>query len=225
MSIRERLLDTLTGLALIGGIVTAVIVIRREVVSRGPAPTATGEPRKVENWKQYIGTGRLVGPASAPLKLVEFADFQCPACKMFHTLFQTLRSDYPNDVAISYHYAPLSYHKMAYPAARAAECAAEQGQFGRYHDLLFVRFDSLRFEAFHEIAREAGVPNLAQFDTCNARTDSIPRINADRALAFDTLHIQGTPTMLVNGRMYAFAPPVSELKSMIEEARSSVSKR
>lgn len=49
-------------------------------------------------------------------------------------------------------------------------------------------------------------------------TDSVPRINADYAIAFDSLRIQGTPTTIINGKLYAFAPTLSELKKMIEEA-------
>jgi protein-disulfide isomerase len=225
MSVRGRLSDAFTIAALGGSLVTAAIVVRREFFPRETQQTDSAKPTPVPNWEKYIGTGRLVGRPSAPLKLVEFADFQCPECRSLHRILQQLNAEFPGQIAISYHYVPLRYHPLAYPAARAAECAAAQGRFEAYHDILFSRFDSLRADSFNEIATEAGVPDTKQFAACASRTDSVPRISADRTLAMDTLHIIGTPTVIVNAMMYAFAPPLGELRRMVKDARSHASAR
>jgi hypothetical protein len=98
-------------------------------------------------------------------------------------------------------------------------------RFEAYHDIPFSRFDSLRADSFNEIATEAAVPDTKQFAACASRTDSVPRISADRTLAMDTLHIIGTPTVIVNAMMYAFAPPLGELRRMVKDARSHASAR
>lgn len=219
MSLRERFLDALTVTALGASVVTGVVVVRRELLagSRNPAPSVA--PTKVRDWEKYLETGRLVGEPTAVLKLVEFADFQCPACRALNRMVKQLSKEYPGKIAVSYHYVPLPYHAMAYPAARAAECAADQGRFEAYHNILFEKFDSLETVSFNALAKEVGVPELEKFAACNARTDPIPRVDSDRALALDTLQIKGTPTVIVNGLMYSFAPPLPELRKMAENAR------
>jgi protein-disulfide isomerase len=187
------------------------------------APPAAGDanaPRPIANWEQYIPTGRLVGPRNAPLTLVEFADFQCPACKTLHDQLRALQTEYPGVLAISYHYVPLPYHTMAYPAARAAECAAEQGRFEPYYDKLYENTHALGEVSFSGLAVQAGVPDIKKFDACAAKTEAVKRIDEDRDLAMGTLQIRGTPTVIVNGQMYFYAPKMPVLRQMIEEARS-----
>lgn len=224
MRVRELFLDVLTGAALISCVVTVALVVKRELSAK-PAQSADVKARPVKDWETYIPTGHLVGPLKAPVVLVELADFQCPACRSLHNLLQKMQADNPGKLAISYHYAPLSYHPLAYPAARAAECAAEQGRFEAYYDILFSRFDSLSTDSFVNLAAKSGIPDLSSFKRCAARTDSVQRINAGLALAFDTLHITGTPTVLLQGMMYNFAPPLDELRRIIKTTSSSESQQ
>jgi protein-disulfide isomerase len=236
MSTRDTVVTTLIALAVAGAVVTGGLVLQRNRAAQevpvqsspqaatnaapNAAPAAPESPKPVTNWEQYIPTGRLIGPKNAALTLVEFADFECPACKTLHDRLKELRTQYPRDFAISFHHVPLHYHEMAYPAARAAECAAEQGRFEAYHDKIFENAESLKGVSFRNLAVEAGVPDLKKFSACAARTDPVKQIEDDRGIAFGTLQITGTPTVLLNGRMYSYAPNNSELKQMIEEARS-----
>jgi protein-disulfide isomerase len=87
------------------------------------------------------------------------------------------------------------------------------------HDKLFEAFAGLDTVSFAPLARQAGVPDIAAFSRCVARTDSLARVSRDLAAALDTLHISGTPTVLVNGKLYPFAPKLAELKKMIQDAR------
>lgn len=235
MSARDVVVPVLIGLAVCGAVVTVGLVIqsRRASLPEAPAPAnvqpavvppaATGDPnapRPISDWEKYIPTGRLVGPRNAPLTLVEFSDFQCPACKTLHDQLNALRSEYPGALAISYHYVPLPNHAMGYPAARAAECAAEQGRFEPYYDKLFENARSLATVSFSNLAVAAGVPDMKKFEACAARTDPVQRIETDRELAFGTLQIRGTPTVIVNGTMYFYAPKMPALRQMIEEAQA-----
>lgn len=141
MNVRERFLDALSIVAVAASVVTASVVVWGRLDR--PTEGSRQKPTTVAHWERFIPTGRLVGSPDAPLKIVEFADFQCPACRALHGIFQQLAADNPGKFSVSYHYVPLRYHRMAYPAARAAECAADQGKFAAYHDLLFSAFDSL----------------------------------------------------------------------------------
>ena len=222
---RTRALDVLTVLVVGCAILTTGVVIKREMNAAAPARASSDGPTPVENWEQYIATGRLIGKPDAPLKIVEFADFQCPACRALHLLLFRLRKERPNDFAISYHYVPLPYHAQAYPAARADECAFEQGRFEEYHDGLFANFDSLSQALFVKIARDVQIPDTQRFGRCLASNDSVPRVNSDRRVALEKLHIRGTPTTLVNGQMYTFAPSFGDLERMINEAKANANRK
>lgn len=236
MAARNVAVPILLGLAVFGAVVAGGLVFQRSraqapeapVVAAAqpnaetPPPRAVAKegPRAVPDWQKYIPTGRIIGPSNAALTLVEFADYQCPACKTLHDQLTELRSQYPKDLAISYHYVPLPYHEMAYPAARSAECAADQGWFEPYHDALYANPELIEEGNFRSIARQAKVPDLQKFSKCVARTDPVARIESDQSTALGTLSISGTPSVLVNGMMYLYAPSMDDLKQMIEAARA-----
>lgn len=82
------------------------------------------------------------GDAAAPVTVVEYADFQCPACGVFFsTLEPGLIKDYidTGKVKLAFHDFPLSQHKNAIPAAEAARSAGDQNAFWPMHDLLYAR--------------------------------------------------------------------------------------
>ena len=222
---KTKALDVLTLIGVACAILTTGVLIKREMATPAAAVATSEGPTPVENWEQYVVSGRIIGKPDAPLKIVEFADFQCPACRALHILLSRLRKERPDDFAISYHYVPLPYHAQAYPAARAAECAVEQGRFEEYHDGLFAHFDSLSQAVFVKIARDVHIPDLQQFEWCLASKDSVARINSDRKVALERLHIRGTPTTLVNGQMYTFAPTVGDLQRMIDDAKANATRK
>ena len=225
MRVREALLNTLLISACLSSVVTAAVVVRRQIATpTAGGPNSPTPPRPIDNWKDYVEGGRRIGPDNAALTIVEFADFQCPACRGFHAVIERLRAEYPNDFAVSYRYFPLSYHRRAYASARASECAAQQGRFEAFHRALFDSFDSLDTVSFEPLARKAGVSDIARFNSCASSSDPVPRIERDLAIGRDSLRLTGTPTVLANGKMYVPAPLPSELKRMIEDARKSRSR-
>lgn len=223
MKIRETLLNALVALACLSSIVTAAVVAKRETSPAAPrtaaAPGSPALPTPVENWKDFLADGHRVGPHDASLTVVEFADFECPACRGLFQSFERLRADYPEDFAIVYRHLPLPYHARAYPAARASECAAAQGKFEAYYRELFTGFDSIATLSFTAAARRAGVADIDQFTACVENAEPVPSIDRDFALAKDSLGARGTPTVLVNGMLYTPAPPEGDLRRMIEAAR------
>lgn len=80
------------------------------------------------------------GSENPKVIIVEFSDFQCPACAGFTPFMEQVLNDYPENVALQYRHFPLDMiHPYADAAARAAEAAAAQGKFWEMHDLLFER--------------------------------------------------------------------------------------
>jgi protein-disulfide isomerase len=82
---------------------------------------------------------RQKGELSAPVKITEFSDFQCPQCAKVQSTLKELLKPYEGTVAFVFRHFPLKGHKWSFLSARAAECAGAQGRFWEYHDLLFAQ--------------------------------------------------------------------------------------
>lgn len=205
-----RLLDAV--LAACAVIVTCVMLAG--LVSKRKVPADAGN-RVVSDWQKYVATGRTFGGDSAKVKIVEFGDFECPVCRSFTlNVLAGVMANHPNDVSLTYHYWPLSYHRFAMPAARAAECAAEQDRFQQFHDRLYQSQDSLGLKTFFEFAKETGVPDLKMFMECMKSSEPTAAIARDTKMA-EALHLEGTPSILVNGTLYATIPDSAELERMV----------
>ena len=106
-----------------------------------PSTLATAaQSRSLDEVLATLGKGPTLGPASAPVTIIEFSDFQCGYCKKFwaDTLPELKKSYFDKGTArfVFRHFAILGKHSEQ--AALAAECAAEQGQFWNYHDMVFA---------------------------------------------------------------------------------------
>ncbi len=196
----------------------------RDSLHKPPAGDATRGPTtpvQVPDWRQYAAVGHRMGPANAPVTIVEFADFECPVCRKFELgPLRYIRNKYPNDVQVVFRNWPLSYHRFAYPAARAAECAGAQGQFEAYHDALYQKQDSLGLKSFMSFARDAGVADTGAFATCASRTGPVIAIDIDSAAA-RKLGGRGTPTLLINGLRLPGAPDSASLNRLVIAAIKS----
>jgi protein-disulfide isomerase len=127
-----------------------------------------------------------------------------------------LLDQYPDEVALVYRHLPLPYHRYAYDAARAAECAAVQGRFWDFHERLFTEDDWLG-DAFLRFAEESGVADLREFRRCASMRDPVERIEEDLAAATG-LSIPGTPGLIVNGVLLGRVPSFNELAALVDGA-------
>lgn len=84
-------------------------------------------------------TKNSIGDPNSSVKIVEFADLQCPACRTAQPIIKNMLEKHKNQVYFVWRYYPLSTHKNARPAARAAEAAATQGKFWEMTDILFTK--------------------------------------------------------------------------------------
>lgn len=221
MNIRSKW-DTPTIALVVCAVLMVAMVARREFfaprVAAGRAPA--GPPIAVPSWEAITDSGHRMGPPNAVVKILVFADFECPACRGFATsTLAEVRRAYPNDVAVYFRHWPLSYHKFALPAARAAECAAKQGRFEAIHDVLYAKQDSLGLKSFQSFALEAAVPDAPAFEACNSDVTIPTRVTGDATTARQ-VGGTGTPTVIVNGWLQRVPPDRAFLDSVVVAARN-----
>lgn len=137
------------------------------------------------------------GPADAKVTVVEFSDFQCPACKQAHYKMPALFEKYGDKIKFVYRDFPLlGKHEDALPAAIAASCAGDQGKYWEMHDMLF-KAPSLKENDFKSFASALKLDG-GKFDTClkDPARDAEVRKDMDDGRAYG---VNSTPTFYVNG--------------------------
>jgi protein-disulfide isomerase len=161
-------------------------------------------------------TGPARGPATAPVTIVEFADFQCPYCKRAESSLHALLAQYPGKVRIVFRNLPLTQlHPQAESAAEAAVCADRQGKFWEMHDAMYADQGSLTPDALKDTAKRLGL-NLGQFSACLSAGAPAATLDADARAAQD-LGLSGTPYFFINGRPVDGNVPLEKFQSIIAE--------
>lgn len=159
------------------------------------------------------------GPANAKVTIVEWSDFQCPACKAYAPVVNAIALMYPNDVRIVYKHFPLkSIHLRAEIAARAAVAASMQGSFWEMTDKLFAGQETWTkergTETFEKYAQELGlIADRFKQDLDSDASKSM--VNEDYNQGLD-LGINSTPTFYVNGKKIQNPDSVDAFKAIIE---------
>jgi protein-disulfide isomerase len=208
-------LDTvLTVLLVTCAVITTGVVIRREFFVPAPVRMPPEQrPTLIQDWHSYLDRGVQMGRKDARVQLIEFADFECPFCSNFHKTLKGAAQKYPGQIALAYVHFPIQGHRFAMPAARAAECANDQGRFEAMYDQLFEGQDQFGLKPWEDYAAVAGVPDITAFDACIKKTDPIPRVEEGKALGAK-LDVQGTPTIIINGWKLGRPPNAVELEGM-----------
>lgn len=194
-------------------------MIARQRLFPPAAPVPPGRAlREVADWTGYGAVGHRIGSPQALVTIVEFADFECPVCRVFtNGALKAARAEFGDTVAVVFRHMPLSNHKLAYPTARAAECASSEGRFEAFHDAVYSHQDSLGILPISEFARRAGVRDMRKFELCNGSSERVPAIDVDVAAA-KALGASGTPTLLINSVLVPGAPDSSRLVEFIRKA-------
>jgi protein-disulfide isomerase len=208
-----------TGALVVCALLVTGLTVRREFGHSGsdPASRAAADGVEQRDWLAFAGEGHPVGPSGAPVVMVLFSDFQCPACRTMEQRIVGVRKQVAQPFTVVFRHLPLPIHPMAPAAAQAAECAGLQGRFEPMKNALFHNQPVLGVAEWKEIAREATVPDLAEFDRCRSSGGGAARIRAD-SIAAARLNAKGTPTVLIDGRRYDGTPSQAQLQSLIEEA-------
>jgi protein-disulfide isomerase len=174
-----------------------------------------------------IGNKPAMGSESAPVTVVEFADYQCPYCLRFtKTTFPSLKQDYIDTgkvrwVALN---LPLPFHKDARKAAQAAHCAGEQGKFWEMREELFKNPKKIAAEDLPEHAASVGV-DVKAFNACMASDRHMTEIDQDAKDA-SAARLTGTPSFIIGktasdkitGQVIIGAQPLNAFNAAITKA-------
>jgi protein-disulfide isomerase len=145
---------------------------------------------------------RLHAKGSGSIEIVEFSDFQCPACMSIQAPLQELLTKYGEKISFVYRHFPLTtIHPFAMQAAYASEAAGKQGKFFEMHDMLFARQASWSTSnpesTFVTYAKELGL-DTERF-VSDMKSKEVKDIVSNDSLAATRFRIRGTPTFFVNG--------------------------
>jgi protein-disulfide isomerase len=201
------------------GIVTVIIIIAGAFLLGG-SPEKNNEPQKPVDKNLLVRSDSNVkGAKTGKVTVVEFGDFQCPACGAAHPVVKQISEEYKEDVTFVFRHFPLSFHKNAIKAALAAEAAGAQGKFFEMHDLIFDNQSEWSEsndaeELFQKYAEELSLDmEKYQADFKNKTGES--KINKDRADG-NAAGVSSTPTFFINGKIRPGGIPYDEFKTIIE---------
>jgi protein-disulfide isomerase len=157
-----------------------------------------------------------LGPANAPVTLVEFSDFQCPFCQRVMPTLKRLKEAYGDRIRIVWKDFPLTeIHPEAFKAAEAGNCAHEQGKFWEFHDVMFGNQQALQPESLKKYAADLGL-NVTTFATCLDTAKHNDRVQAQMGVG-NSLGVTSTPATFVNGRLVTGAQPYEVFAAIIDD--------
>jgi protein-disulfide isomerase len=170
--------------------------------------------------------GYLLGRADAPVQILEFADFECPACGQFATVTEPdvrARIIAPGLASLRFYDFPLPMHKNTWDASMAAACAADQGKFWEMHDRLFQGQDEWNGEATRNpkkvllgYARALGL-DATRWEQCFDSRQHLRQIEANKAEA-ERRRLQQTPTFIIGRRMVPGAIGYDQFRALVDSA-------
>jgi protein-disulfide isomerase len=212
---RRHVYAALIPLAFATGLATGFLFWGR--ISPTPPPLAAAQPTAVATpTRLNVGTDDdpSIGPADAPITIVEFSDFNCPYCKKWQreTLYPLLAA-YPNQIRFVYRDFPITSQESAI-ASQAADCAGEQGAYWKFHDALLGGEYTLGSDAYRAYSQELGL-NVDALEACVASGKFAQEVEADARYAAG-LGVTGTPTFFVNGLPIVGAQSLASFRQVID---------
>jgi protein-disulfide isomerase len=189
---------------------------RIETAALAPPPAPAGAPDdQGGKFDVKVGDAPVKGPASAPITLVAWSDFQCPFCSRAVPTVRQLEQDYKGKIRIAFKQFPLPFHDKAHLAAEAALAAHAQGKFWEMHDKLFANQQALDRPSLEKYAQELGL-DMTKFKAALDSGKFKDKVDAEdkEGAAFG---VTGTPTFFINGTRLVGAQPIEAFKAAIDK--------
>ena len=165
--------------------------------------------------------GHKKGPDSAPVKIVEFTDFQCPYCANAVPVMKQVLENNPDKVQLITRYFPLDQHAHSREAARAAEAASRQDKFWEMYEMIFANqttweVASDAYNYYSAYAKQLGL-DLTKFtnDYNDSAIESLIQKDYDYGIS---LGVDSTPTFFVNGTKYTGNQSAGDWQKIIDAA-------
>ena len=200
-----------------GGITLATIIVFFGIFLLS-GQSSSKAPEAVD----LVGDGStMLGKKDASVALVEFGDYQCPACRASEPIVKQVIHDYKDRIKFVFRHYPLPFHRNAEPAAEAAEAAGEQGKFWEYHGLLYENQEDWSKQSnprkiFEDYAKELNL-NLDQFRQALDEHKFLDKIRSDKK-AGDVAGISGTPTFFINQEKLTGGFGFDQFKQKLDQA-------
>lgn len=203
---------------LIGVLVLTVAVIAGGAWFFGRNGAGPGEVKVAANDERLVRPDSpFVGPAEAKVTIVEFSDFECPACGAVQPMMKGLEKKYEGQpVRLVYRHFPLPSHPDAPLAAEASMAAQAQGKFWLYHDWLFKNQDKLKRDDLISYAKETGL-DAERF--VKELDEGVYKASVEQGISDgQSLQVRGTPTFFINGATYSSNYTQPEMEKAIDAA-------
>lgn len=213
-------LDRLLNIVLVVSALILGVLSTKALANRGSSSVEQQANRQVTvpDYERFGKEGQRVGVSEPTVQVVVFSDYQCPFCRIANATLDSLIKVHPKSVVLVWRHYPLGRsHPFAIDAAVAAECAAEQGRFSEYHSALFRAQDSLNSELWQKLATQVNVQDMSAFNACRRGSPALERVRSD-LMAGDRLGVTGTPTILVNARLFRGVVPLGLLEGLVRES-------
>jgi protein-disulfide isomerase len=213
MSKEAKILIAIAVVVVIGGVLLAIFA--------NPRPKDPGAP--VDSQSLVRDTSHMTGKSGAKVTVVEFGDFQCPACGAAYPAVKKITDEYKNNPDFNFVFRnfPLeTIHPNAHIGAEAAEAAGTQGKYWEMHDTLYEHQNDWVDQAdptnmFVAYAQAIGVGNIDQFKNEIAQRQYADIIATDEKDG-EAVGVNSTPTFFINGVKEAGVMSYDEMKSKID---------
>jgi protein-disulfide isomerase len=160
---------------------------------------------------------RLAGVPNGKIVIVEYADFQCPACHMAYNSLKEFKEKYKDQVQFYYKHMPLDFHKMAYPSAVYFEAVRLQDKekAARFYTELFENQRELSEDFLKKAAAKVGA-NMQKLAK-DIDSDSVKKTVAADMEEFQKFGFTGTPSIIMNGVAMSGAQSLAALEAMAKK--------
>ena len=180
------------------------------------ALSGDSKPVEVSRDKLVKEDSQVLGDKDAKVVIVEFSDFQCPACRAAHPIVKRITSEYGKKILFVYRHFPLiAAHQYALKAAEAAEAAGEQGKFWEYHDILFENQENLKTEDLKRYAQDLEL-DIRKFEEALNSGKFKDKVTSDMDDG-ENLGVSSTPTFFINEHMHKGVLPYDQFKGLIDK--------